>query len=133
MSRRLVIAGVAAAAVMGAVAPSFAALPITVTHDTHDGVTVGVDVNGNPGAGASVTPEGTACVGISKQVPQCVDTGIGEIIQPPRQKLPVTVRTGTDDGVAAVAYLNDEPVAGASVRDGNVCVGLSDQLPVCAN
>ena len=79
MSRRLVIAGVAAAAVGATVAPSFAAsapsIPVTVTTDTHDGASVGVDVFGQPGVGASVSPDGTACVGVSLQLPVCVNGG----------------------------------------------------------
>ena len=77
MSRRLVIAGVVAAAVGGAVVPALAQtgaqqLPVTVHTDTHDGVAVSVDVNGRPGVGAAVTPDGTACVGVSLQLPVCV-------------------------------------------------------------
>lgn len=80
MSRRLVLAGVVSVAIGGAVVPSFAqsapSLPVTVTTDTHDGVSVGVAVGNQPGAGASVSPDGRACVGISLQLPVCAGGGI---------------------------------------------------------
>jgi hypothetical protein len=80
VSRRLVLAGVVTAAIGGAVVPSFAASaptpPVTVTTDTHDGVSVGVFVGNQPGAGASVSPDGRACVGISLQLPVCAGGGI---------------------------------------------------------
>jgi hypothetical protein len=80
VSRRLVITAVAAAALAGAVVPSFAQsappTPVTVHVDTHNGAAVGVDVNGRPGVGASVTPDGRACVGVSLQVPFCAGGGI---------------------------------------------------------
>jgi hypothetical protein len=49
---------------------------VTVTHDTHNGVSVGVAVGNQPAAGASVTPDGQACVGISLQLPVCAGGGI---------------------------------------------------------
>ena len=65
-----------ATAVLGGLAvPSFAGtLPVGVTYSVKDGVSVGVTVNGQPGAGAS-SRDGRTCVGISEQVPQCVDLG----------------------------------------------------------
>jgi len=72
VSRRLVIAGVAIAALGGAAVP--AALASTggpVTVDTSNGVRVGVQEGNTPIAGASVTPDGQACVGISLQLPVC--------------------------------------------------------------
>ena len=72
MSRRLVISGVAAAAVLGAVIPAVAqSLPVTVTHDTNNGVTVGVSFNGSPGAGVHVSPDGSACAGLGEDIPVC--------------------------------------------------------------
>jgi hypothetical protein len=80
VSRRLVLVGVVSLAIGGAVVPSFAqsapSLPVTVTHDTHNGVSVGVAVGNQPAAGASVTPDGQACVGISLQLPVCAGGGI---------------------------------------------------------
>ena len=77
MSRRLVIAGVAAAAIAGAVVPSFATtgpgqLPVGVHTDTSNGVSVGTTIVGQPGVGASVENNGRVCVGFSYEVPQCV-------------------------------------------------------------
>jgi hypothetical protein len=124
--RRLIVLGVATAAVAGAVAPSFAqSSPVTVHVSTTNGVAVGVDVNGQPGAGASVS-NGEACVGISLQVPACVAV-------PPltttRQKLPVTVyhddtRTvvGVSD-VGVVVYSNGQICPAVSTQDWP-CVGV---------
>ena len=72
MSRRLVIAGVAALAIGGAAVPSFAqSFPITVTHDTSNGVSVGVQDGNAPVGGASVTPDGSACAGLGEDIPVC--------------------------------------------------------------
>ena len=74
--RRTVLA-VSVAAVLGGLAlPSFAGtLPVGVTYDTKNGgVSVGTTVNGQPGVGASVR-DGKACVGVSYQLPQCVEYG----------------------------------------------------------
>jgi hypothetical protein len=80
VSRRLVLVGVVSLAVGGAVVPSFASsappLPVTVTTDTHDGVSAGVSVGGQPGAGAHVSPDGQVCVGVSLQLPVCSGGGI---------------------------------------------------------
>jgi hypothetical protein len=74
--RRTVLALSAAAVLAGLALPSFAGeLPVGVTYDTKNGgVSVGTTVNGQPGAGASVR-DGKACVGISYQLPQCVEYG----------------------------------------------------------
>jgi hypothetical protein len=59
----------------GLVVPSFAGtLPVGVSYDTHNGVSVGTTVNGQPGVGAWVR-DGEACVGASYQMPQCVGLG----------------------------------------------------------
>jgi len=77
VSRRLLIAGAAAAVVAaGAAVPALAATGGPVTVDTHDGVTVGVTVGSQPGAGAHVSPDGQVCVGISLQLPVCTPGGI---------------------------------------------------------
>jgi hypothetical protein len=76
VSRRVVICGVAAAALAGAVVPSFAttgpASPVTVHTDTRNGVAVGTTIFGQPGASASVENNGRVCAGFSYEVPQCV-------------------------------------------------------------
>ena len=77
MNRRLIVTGVAAAALAGAVVPSFATtgqgqLPVGVQVDTSNGVAVGTTIVGQPGAGASVENNGRICAGFSYEVPQCV-------------------------------------------------------------
>lgn len=128
MSRRLVITGVAAAAVLGAVAPSFAQLPVTVQRDTHDGVFVGVDVNGEPGAGVRVSPNGSVCAGLGEDIPVCTPP-VGVAVGPsrsqnaPAQSLPVvTVRhdsNGTAVGVGDVGVIID--------NQGTICPVVSTQ------
>lgn len=75
MNRRIVVLGTAAAAVLGAVAPTFAASvgqsnPVTVHTSTDNGVSVGVDVNNSPGAGVAVR-NGQACAGLGEDIPFC--------------------------------------------------------------
>lgn len=135
MSRRLIIAGVAAAALGGAAVP--AALASTggpVTVDTSNGVAVGVHSGNTPIAGASVTPDGQACVGISLQLPVCTPGGIigGVSATLPQTTGPVTI--DTSNGVGVGVQLGSQPVAGAHVgKDGQVCVGISLELPVCTS
>jgi hypothetical protein len=77
VSRRLIITGVAAAALAGAAAPAaFASTGTPVTVDTSNGVRVGVQQGNTPIVGASVTPDGQACVGVSLQLPVCTPGGI---------------------------------------------------------
>jgi hypothetical protein len=132
VSRRLVIAGVASAAVVGAVVPSFAqtgpASPVTVHTDTHNGIAVGVDVAGNPGVAASVTPDGKVCVGVSLQVPVCTPGGIigGVGRSAPTQPLPVVIRhddNGTAVGVGRVGVIIE--------KDGTICPVVSTQAWQC--
>lgn len=122
MNRRLLIAGVAAAAVVGTVVPSFAAFPITVQESTDNGVSVGVLDDGNTVVGATVSPDGRVCAGISRQVPQCAGGGLGVTGPSVRQKLPVSV-TQSDSGTLVQAGQ-----AGVFVgNDGHVCTGYSTQ------
>lgn len=128
MSRRLIIAGVAAAALGGAAVP--AALASTggpVTVDTSNGVSVGVHNGNTPIAGASVTPDGQACVGISLQLPVCTPGGI---VQTRAQSLPVTI--DTSDGVTVGSHLGSQPLVGAHVGKDGACVGFSYEIPFCA-
>ena len=133
MSRRLVIAGALAAALAGGAVPAaLAATDSPITVDTSNGVRVGVHSGNTPIAGASVTPDGQACVGISLQLPVCTPGGIVGGIEAsiPQSEGPVTI--DTSNGVAVGVHLGDTPVAGASVsKDGKACVGISLQLPVC--
>jgi hypothetical protein len=79
------LSSVAVAAVLGGAAPSFAHAPVTVEESTDSGAYVRVGVADNPGAAAWVTPDGTVCAGFSYQIPQCADTGIGDVVAPPGQ------------------------------------------------
>ena len=127
--RRLVILGVATAGVVGAVAPSFAqSSPVTVQVSTTNGVAVGVNVNGQPGAGARVG-DGEACVGISLEVPFCA--GLPPVTTTStrqQQQLPVGVyhddtRTAVVVGaVGVVVYSNGTICPGVSTQDWP-CVG----------
>ena len=135
VNRRLVITGVAAAAVLGVVVPSFATTgpdnpPVTVYTDTHDGVSAGFFVNGQPGAGAHVSPDGEVCVGISLQLPVCAGGGVGTVIDPPgaatRQSLPLVVQH--DENGTAVGYDNVGVRVG---NDGRVCPVVSTQMWPC--
>jgi hypothetical protein len=75
--RRTVLALSAVAVVGGLVAPAFATqeLPVGVTYDTKDGVSVGSTFGKQPLFGAHASERG-ACFGFSYQMPTCVDTGI---------------------------------------------------------
>src|SRR3954451_5366094 len=132
VSRRLVIAGVTAAALAGAVVPALASTGSPVTVDTSNGVAVGVHNGNTPIAGASVTPDGQACVGISLQLPVCTPGGIIGGIEAtiPQQEGPVTI--DTSNGVGVGVTVGNQPVVGAHVgKDGTVCAGVSLELPVC--
>jgi len=143
VNRRLVIAGVATAAVAGAVVPAFAqtgttaTLPVTVYTDTHDGVAAGFYVNGQPGAGAHVSPDGQACVGISYQLPVCADAGavvdkVEQSVSVQQPVLPVTVTHDTSNGVSVGTAAGNQPLLGASVTpNGTACVTFSEELPAC--
>src|SRR3954451_21384840 len=132
VSRRLVIAGVTAAALAGAVVPALASTGSPVTVDTSNGVAVGVHNGNTPIAGASVTPDGQACVGISLQLPVCTPGGIIGGIEAtiPQQDGPVT--NGTSNGVAVHEHAGHTAIAGAAVsRDVRARDGVSRHLPVC--
>jgi hypothetical protein len=125
VSRRLVISGIAAAAIAGAVVPSFASTgsPVTVTRDS-DGTTVAVHDGNTPVAGATVYNDGRVCGGIGLQVPVCTPA-VGDVIGPigsanTAQSLPVTVRhddNGTAVGVGDVGVV--------VYPDGTVCPVVS--------
>jgi hypothetical protein len=142
VSRRLIITGVAVAAVAGAVVPALAqtgpSSPVTVTTDTSNGVSAEVWVNGQPGVGGSVTPDGKACVGVSLQLPVCADASavvatVEQSVSVQQPDLPVTVTHDSSNGVSVGVAAGSQPLVGASVSpDGTACVGFSKQLPVCA-
>jgi hypothetical protein len=133
VSRRLVITGIAVAAVAGAVVPSFASTgsPVTVTR-TSSGTTVAVTDNGTPVAGATVYNDGRVCGGIGLQVPVCTPA-VGDAIGPigsagTAQSLPVTVRhddNGTAVGVGDVGVV--------VYPDGTVCPVISTDNIRCVH
>jgi hypothetical protein len=138
VKRRLVIAGVASAALAGAVVPALAqtgpSSPVTVYTDTHDGASAGFYVNGQPGAGAHVSPDGEACVGISLQLPVCAGGGIGTIIDPPgttstRQELPKPPVVVYHDEYGTAVGVGDVGVRVSN--DGRVCPQVSTQMWPC--
>jgi len=122
VNRRLLVTGVATAALAGAVVPSFATtggagqLPVGVQVDTSNGVAVGTTIVGQPGVGASVENNGRICAGFSYEVPQCV-----AIVSPnnSRQKLPLP----------GVVVQNDEN--GTTVGAGEVGVHVSPSGRIC--
>jgi hypothetical protein len=103
--------------------PSFAqSLPVTVEHDTHDGVTVGVTVNGQPGAGATVTPDLQACAGIGESVPVCTPA-VGDAIGPIG-----TANTAQSLPVPPVTLRHDENGTAAGVGDVGVVISPSGRV-----
>jgi hypothetical protein len=47
--------------------------------------------------------------------------------------LPVTVHESTDGGVAVGVDVNNQPGVGVVVANGRACVGMSYQVPQCAD
>ena len=130
MSRRLVVLGVSAAAVVGVVVPSFAAtLPVGVhVTRTSNGTSVGVSVQGVNVAGASASDNGQVCAGISQQVPVCTPAVEAK---PMRQQLPpspVVVRRDSNGTVVAVGE-----VGVVISNNGEVCPRVSTQDWMCVN
>lgn len=130
MKRRLILAGVAGAAVIGSVAPSFAS-PVGVTVTKQDGgVYVATTFDGRPLVGAGNTDQGI-CVGVSLQVPQCVRPAIQGPPPPPtpaahtRQALPIPNVVVYHDSTRTAVGVNDVGVVIYS--DGQVCPVVSTQ------
>lgn len=124
MSRRFIITGIAAAAIAGAAVPSFAqSLPVTVTHDTHDGVTVGVSFNGSPGAGVRVAPDGSVCAGLGEDIPVCTPA-VGDAIGPIG-----TARTAQSSPLPPVTLRHDDN--GTAVGVGDVGVVVEQDGTIC--
>jgi hypothetical protein len=135
MNRRLLVAGIAGAAVIGTVVPTLAATtaPVGVTVTPQDGgAYVATSIEGRPLVGGGSTSQGI-CVGVSEQVPQCVPTtaiqGPGPLPTPPplgskttRQSLPVTVYH--DDSRTAVGV---KDVGVVIYSNGEVCPVVSTQ------
>ena len=118
--RRLTLLAVAGVMTAGAAAaPALAAsttssinqsIPVSVTHDN-----------------------GKICVTISEQVPQCVDTSpITDALPEEWHIGPVTVILSTaNNGVFVGAGLAGQPLFGLSENAGEVCFGISSQVPLC--
>ena len=130
MSRRLVILGVSAAAVVGVVVPSFASTSPVGVHVTRtsSGTSVGVSVQGANVAGASAYNNGQVCAGISQQLPICTPSvGTSQT----RQQLPqppVVVRRDSNGTVVAVGE-----VGVVISNNGEVCPRVSTQDWICVN
>jgi hypothetical protein len=131
VSRRLAISGLAAAAVAGAVVPSFATtgpgqLPVGVHTDTSHGVAVYTNIGNQPGLSASVDKNtGEICGGFSYEVPQCVS-----IVSPnSRQKLPLPAVVVQQDDNGTVIAVGD---AGLYFpKSGGICPEFSTQSWQC--
>ena len=115
--RRLVIAAAVGAAVVGAAVPSLASTA------TKQSVPVYV----------WRTSDGAVCFAVSEQVPHCVDPSPVTDIFPGEFGVgPLTVDISTaNGGVAVGTALNGDPLLGAYVANGQACVGVSLQLPIC--
>jgi hypothetical protein len=132
VNRRHVIIGVATAAVVGAVVPTFAATsstsPVTVHVSTTNGVSVGVGVLGQPGAGASVGDGGTVCAGIGEQVPVCTPSVSARQTRQSLPSAPIVVRRDDNGTLVAVGEV------GVSISSsGEVCPEVSTQDWVCVH
>ena len=130
MSRRLVILGVSAAAVVGTVAPSFASsLPVGVhVTRTSSGTSVGVSVQGANVAGATAYNNGQVCGGISQQLPICTPPVAAKATRQQLPPSPVVVRhddNGTVVGVGEVGVVIS--------NNGEVCPRVSTQSWICVN
>ena len=131
MNRRLVVLAAVAAAVGGAVVPALAATstsPVTVRVSTTNGVSVGVGVEGQPVAGASVSNGGAVCAGISEQVPVCTPT-VGATQT--RQQLPPSPVVVRHDDNGTVVAVGDVGVVISN--NGEVCPRVSTQDWICVN
>lgn len=138
--RRLVIAAAVGAAVVGTAVPSLASatstpkqqLPVGVKVSTDGGVFVGTTINGQPGLSAGVG-NGRACVGFSYEVPFCTpDVGTTVAVPGTITVGPASVTVNTSNGGVSVGTaLGDQPLVGAGVGNGKVCVGFSLEIPFC--
>jgi hypothetical protein len=114
--RRLVIAAALGAAVTATAVPALAG-----TSSSGQSVPIGVS-NDN----------GKICVWFSEQVPQCVDTRpITDTIPADFNIGPVHVHLSTAGGVFVSTVLGSQPLVGASVANGWICIGFSEEIPVC--
>jgi len=140
--RRLVIAAAVGAAVVATAVPSLAGsatptpkatLPVGVTYSTDGGVFVGTTINGQPGFSAAVA-NGHACIGFSYEVPFCADLPGVTVTAIPRDITigPAHVYVNTSNGGVAVGTaLGDQPLVGAGIGNGWLCIGFSEEIPFC--
>jgi len=115
--RRLVIAAAVGAAVVATAVPSLA------SSTTKQSVPVYV----------WRTPDGSICFVVSEQVPHCVSTSpVTDILPGEFHVGPATVDVSTaNGGVAVGTAVAGQPLVGATVSNGQVCVGISLQVPIC--
>jgi hypothetical protein len=126
VSRRLIISGIAAAAIAGAAVPSFAqSFPITVTHDTSNGVSIGVQDGNAPVGGASVTPDGAACAGLGEDIPVCTPPVLDAVHTGARQSSPLPPVTLRHDDNGSAVGVGDVGVV--VEQDGTICPVVSTQ------
>ena len=115
--RRLLIAAAVGAAVVATAVPSLA------SSTTKQSVPVYV----------WRTPDGSICFAVSEQVPHCVSTKpVTDILPGEFGVGPLTIDVSTaNGGVAVGTALAGQPLLGAYVSNGQACVGISEQLPIC--
>lgn len=116
--RRLAIAAAVGAAVIGTAVPTLAAA-------TSPAQSIPVYV--------WTTPDGSVCFVISEQVPHCVSTTPVTSILPGEYHVgPFTIDVSTaNGGVAVGASQSGQPIVGATVSNGQLCVGISLEVPIC--
>lgn len=115
--RRLVIAAAVGAGLVSAAVPSLAAstpkqsVPVYIWR----------------------TPDGGVCFAVSEQVPHCVSPKpVTDILPGDFHVGPVTVGVSTaNGGLAVYTALGSQPLVAASIENGWVCVGFSDEVPTC--
>lgn len=134
MNRRLILAGVAGATILGTVVPALAkpSLPVSVTVTPQDGgVYVTSSAGSQPLVDAGTTTNGV-CVSFSEEIPTCVPVTSGIKAAPAgtRQASPVTVyhdSTRTAVGVrdiGVIIYNNGTICPVVSTQDWQ-CIGVS--------
>lgn len=140
--RRLVVAAAVSAAVVATAVPSLAdstnapsaphaSLPVGVVVSTDGGVFVGTTFEGRPLVAAQVAG-GSACVGVSLEVPFCTPpVTISDNIPRDITVGPAYVHVSTDGGVGVATGLDGQPLWSASVANGWACIGFSYEIPFC--
>lgn len=135
MNRRLVLAGVAGAAILGTVVPALAkpSLPVSVTvTNQNGGVYVATAAGSQPLVGAGTTSNGV-CVGFSEEIPTCVPVTSGAAPAAPatQQSLPGGGVVVYHDSTRTAVGVGDVGVVIYS--DGEICPVVSTQDWRCVN